>query len=151
METIEVTIHPQSIVHSLVEFQDRSMKAQLSVPDMRAAIAYALSYPERMELDLAPLDFGKGLCLEFFPPDAAKFPALSVARSAMSRPDVLPCILNAADETAVDAFLSGRIGFTMITEVVKKTMDILSGSTVDSPEDIMELDKKSRKIAEANL
>jgi 1-deoxy-D-xylulose-5-phosphate reductoisomerase len=151
LDLIEVTIHPQSIVHSMVEFHDRSIKAQLSVPDMRTAIAYALSYPERMELALDPLDFDNGLSLEFFPPDCGKFPALEVAHMAMSRPEVLPCIMNAADEIAIDAFLSGRIGFNMIIEVVKKTMDILSDSAVDSPEEIMELDKISRKTAEANL
>jgi 1-deoxy-D-xylulose-5-phosphate reductoisomerase len=151
IEKIEVAVHPRSIVHSLVEFRDKSIKAQLSVPDMRAAIAYALSCPDRLDLALEPLDFTGELKLEFHPPDTAKFPALSLARSAMSRPEVLPCIMNAADETAIEAFLSGRIGFTRITDVVKKTMDILSGSTVDSPEDVMELDRKARKTAEANI
>jgi 1-deoxy-D-xylulose-5-phosphate reductoisomerase len=151
LEKIEVAVHPQSIVHSMVEFRDKSIKAQLSVPDMRAAIAYALSCPDRLNLALVPLDFTAGLNLEFFPPDARKFPALALARSAMDRPEVLPCIMNAADEIAINAFLSGRIGFTRITDVVKKTMDILSGSTVDSPEEVMELDKKARKIAEANV
>lgn len=151
LEKIEVAVHPQSIVHSMVEFRDRSIKAQLSIPDMRAAIAYALSCPERIDLALEPLDFAGGLKLEFFPPDAGKFPALSLARSAMDRPEVLPCIMNAADEIAIEAFLSGRIGFTGIIDVVKKTMDILSGSTVDSPEEVMELDRESRKIAGANV
>jgi len=149
LEKIEVAIHPQSIVHSMVEFRDRSIKAQLSVPDMRAAIAYALSCPDRIDLSLAPLDFTGELKFEFFPPDDAKFPALALARSAMERPEVLPCIMNAADEVAIHAFLSGKIGFTTITDVVKKTMDILSGSTVDSPKEVMELDRQSRKIAEA--
>jgi 1-deoxy-D-xylulose-5-phosphate reductoisomerase len=151
LEAIRVTIHPQSIVHSMVEFHDKSIKAQLSIPDMRTAIAYALSYPERLDLTLEPLGFDREMNLEFLPPVEEKFPALNTARSAMSRPEVLPCIMNAADEIAVDAFLSGRIGFNMIIEVVKKTMDILSDSTVDSPEEVMELDRKSRRIAEANL
>jgi 1-deoxy-D-xylulose-5-phosphate reductoisomerase len=151
LDKIEVVIHPQSIVHSMVEFQDKSIKAQLSVPDMRAAIAYALSCPDRLDLTLEPLDFTRGLNLEFFPPDTGKFPSLSLARTAMDRPEVLPCIMNAADETAIAAFLSGKIRFTMIPDVVKKTMDILSGSTVDSPEEVMELDKQARKIAEANV
>ena len=151
LDRIEVTVHPQSIVHSMVEFKDRCVKAQLSVPDMRASIAYALSWPERIALSLEQLNFETGLGLEFFPPDTGKFPALSVARAAMDRPETLPCIMNAADEVAIDAFLEGRLRFDGIVEVVKKTMDTLSGSTVDSPEDVMELDRQSRKAAEAIL
>ncbi|MCE5275689.1 MAG: 1-deoxy-D-xylulose-5-phosphate reductoisomerase [Syntrophaceae bacterium] len=151
LDIIEVTVHPQSIVHSMVEFKDRCTKALLSAPDMRQAIAYALSWPERLELSLEPLNLGTGLGLEFFPPDTEKFPALSVARAAMDRPETLPCIMNAADEVAIDAFLKGRLRFDGIVEVVKKTMDTLSGSTVDSPEDVMELDRQSRKAAEAIL
>ncbi len=148
-EKIDVTIHPQSIVHSMVEFMDRSIKAQLSLPDMRMAIAYALSWPERMELPLEPLRLAEALHLDFLPPDTNKFPALSLARHAMSRPDVLPCIMNAADEVAVDAFLQGRLRFHEITQVVKKTMDTLTDSAVEGPQDIMTLDRKSRKTAEA--
>jgi 1-deoxy-D-xylulose-5-phosphate reductoisomerase len=151
LDMVEVTIHPQSIVHSMVEFKDKSIKAQLSIPDMRTAIAYALAWPQRLELSLEPLDFNKGLNLEFFPPDREKFPALFVARHAMSSPETLPCIMNAADEVAIDAFLKGRLRFDEIVAVVKKTMDMLSGSTVDSPEEVMELDRQSRITAEALL
>jgi 1-deoxy-D-xylulose-5-phosphate reductoisomerase len=149
IEKIDVTIHPQSIVHSMVEFMDMSMKAQLSLPDMRMAIAYALSWPERMELPLEPLRLAEALHLDFLPPDTINFPALSIARHAMSRPEVLPCIMNAADEVAVDAFLKGRLRFDEITQVVKKTMDTLTDSAVEGPQDIMRLDRKSRKTAEA--
>jgi len=149
IERIDVTIHPQSIVHSMVEFMDRSIKAQLSLPDMRMAIAYALSWPERMELPLEPLGLAEALHLDFLPPDTNNFPALSIARHAMSRPDVLPCIMNAADEVAVDAFLQGRLRFDEITQVVKKTMDTLADSAVEGPQDVMRLDRKSRKTAEA--
>ena len=149
IERIDVTIHPQSIVHSMVEFMDRSIKAQLSLPDMRMAIAYALSWPERMELPLEPLPLAEALHLDFLPPDTSNFPALSIARHAMSRPEVLPCIMNAADEVAVYAFLKGRLHFDEITEVVKKTMDTLTDSAVEGPQDVMRLDRKSRKTAEA--
>jgi 1-deoxy-D-xylulose-5-phosphate reductoisomerase len=149
IDRIDVTIHPQSIVHSMVEFMDRSIKAQLSLPDMRIAIAYALSWPERMELPFEPLRLSEALHLDFLPPDTNIFPALSIARHAMSRPTVLPCIMNAADEVAVDAFLKGRLRFDEITQVVKKTMDTLIDSAVEGPQDIMRLDRKSRKTAEA--
>jgi 1-deoxy-D-xylulose-5-phosphate reductoisomerase len=149
MDRITVTVHPQSIVHSMVEFADRSIKAQLSLPDMRMAIAYALSWPGRMELPLEPLDLSGRLSLEFMPPDEEKFPALSVARRAMERPSVLPCIMNAADEVAVAAFLMGRVRFDEIVEVVKKTMDTLGGLEVEGPHEVMGLDRKARQTAEA--
>ncbi len=149
MDKIQVCVHPQSIVHSMVEFSDRSIKAQLSVPDMRMAIAYALSWPERMDLPLVPLGLDKPVHLELLPPDEEKFPALAMARHAMSRPGVLPCVMNAADEVAVDAFLKGRLGFDQITCVVKKTMDTLMDSEVEGPQEVMRLDRKSRKTAEA--
>lgn len=151
LEKIEVTVHPQSIVHSLVEFRDLSVKAQLSLPDMRLAIAYALSWPGRMELGLAPLDLAKAGALEFFAPDEEKFPALALARAAMREPRVLPCIMNAADEVAVEGFLTGRIPFDAIVGVASKTMDKLGGSKVDSPAELIELDKKSRIFAEKLL
>ena len=148
LDKVQVMIHPQSIIHSMVEFSDRSIKAQLSVPDMRLAIAFALSWPQRLDLSIEPLGLDKGLSLELLPPDEEKFPALSVARSAMRRPEALPCIMNAADESAIEAFLAGRLRFDRIIEVVKKTMDTLSHYAVDSPEEIMELDHLSRKTAE---
>jgi 1-deoxy-D-xylulose-5-phosphate reductoisomerase len=119
------------------------------LPDMRMAIAYALSWPERMEVPLEPLVLTEALHLDFMPPDLNNFPALSIARHAMSRPEVLPCIMNAADEVAVEAFLKGRLRFDEITQVVKKTMDTHADSAVEGPQDIMRLDRKSRKTAEA--
>ncbi|HRR70299.1 MAG TPA: 1-deoxy-D-xylulose-5-phosphate reductoisomerase [Desulfomonilia bacterium] len=147
LSRIQVVVHPQSIVHSMVEFRDMSIKAQLGVPDMRSAIAYALSWPSRMELDLKPLDPAAMKKLEFFPPDEEKFPALELARASMEQPRTLPCVMNAADETAVDGFLKRRIRFDGIIDIVRKTMDKLAGSRVSSPEDLIELDRESRKIA----
>jgi 1-deoxy-D-xylulose-5-phosphate reductoisomerase len=146
--SIEVVVHPQSIVHSMVEFRDMSIKAQLGIPDMRVAIAYALSWPSRMALDLKPLDLTALKMLEFFAPDQDKFPALDLARAAMEQPRTLPCIMNAADETAVDGFLKKRIHFHEIIGIVRKSMDKLAGSQVSSPEDLIELDRESRRIAE---
>jgi len=151
MDAVTVTVHPQSIVHSMVEFSDRSVKAQLSLPDMRMAIAYALSWPERMDIPLAPLPADSAMRLDFLPPDEARFPALSVARHAMEKPGVLPCVMNAADEVAVEGFLSGRIRFDRIPEIVKKTMDMFTSFTVETPEDLISLDANARKAAEALL
>ena len=150
-EKIQVIVHPQSIVHSMVEFHDMSIKAQLGVPDMRIAIAYALSWPQRMQLELSSLDLEDLLTLEFFPPDEKKFPALRLARSAMEKPGTLPCIMNAADEIATCAFMNGRIRFDQIVDLVEKTMDRLSDSTVKNPDELTRLDKKSRRIAESIL
>lgn len=144
---IEVTVHPQSIVHSMVEFQDMSIKAQMGIPDMRVPIAYALSWPRRMALAFKPLDLAGMQRLEFFPPDEEKFPALIIARSAMEQSRCLPCIMNAADEVAIDGFLKRMIRFDEITDIVCKTMDKLAGSRVDSPADLIGLDSESRKIA----
>jgi 1-deoxy-D-xylulose-5-phosphate reductoisomerase len=149
MDRIEVVVHPQSVIHSMVEFRDMSIKAQMGIPDMRVPIACALSWPSRMDLGLEPLDLTKAHRLEFFPPDEEKFPALGLAREAMERPATLPCIMNAADETAIDAFLRGRIRFDEIVTVVRKTMDKLASSEVDSPAGLVELDRESRKIAES--
>ena len=148
LSRIRVVVHPQSIVHSMVEFRDMSIKAQMGIPDMRVAIAYALSWPSRMELGLKPLDLAAMKTLEFFPPDEDKFPALGIAREAMEQPRTLPCIMNAADEIAVEGFLKRRIRFDEITDIIRKTMDKLAGSRVSSPEDLIELDRESRKIAE---
>lgn len=148
LDRIEVAIHPQSIVHSMVEFRDMSTKAQMGIPDMRVPIAYALSWPGRMALPFRPLDLASMGRLEFFPPDEEKFPALRLARSAMDEPKCLPCVMNAADEMAVGGFLSRRIRFDEIMDIVRKTMDKLAGSRVDSPADLMDLDTESRKIAE---
>jgi 1-deoxy-D-xylulose-5-phosphate reductoisomerase len=148
MERIGVVVHPRSIVHSLVEFRDGSVKAQMGVPDMRVPIACALSWPERMDLDVPGLDLPSMDALEFFAPDEDKFPALTVAREAMEHPGTLPCVMNAADETAVEAFLKGRIRFDEITRVVRNTMDKLAPRRVESPEDLIELDRESREVAE---
>jgi len=147
IDRIDVVLHPKSIVHSMVEFKDTSIKAQMGNPDMRLPIAYALHWPERLALDLKPLDLTQILTLEFFPPDEDKFPAIKLAKEAMSMPDTMPCIMNAADEIAVDAFLNKKLRFDQIIPLVKRVMDRLSKATITGPTDLLELDKQARHIA----
>jgi len=129
-ESIEVLIHPQSVVHSMVEFRDGSLLAQLSVPDMRGAIAYALSYPERLDAVVPSLDLAAVGSLTFRRPDLVSFPCLSYAFDALREGGTMPAVLNAANEAAVEAFLEGRIGFNDIPAIIKKTMDAHEGGGV---------------------
>ncbi len=122
-ERIGVVVHPQSIVHSMVEYTDGSVIAQMSVPDMRGAIAYAMSYPGRMEDVIEPLDLASVGSLTFNEPDINSFPCLGYAYDALRTGGTMPAVLNSANEVAVDAFLSGAIGFMDIPRIIKKTMD----------------------------
>jgi 1-deoxy-D-xylulose-5-phosphate reductoisomerase len=122
-EQIKVIIHTQSIIHSLVHFADGSVKAQLGVPDMRVPILYALSYPDRLASDLPKLDLGKYPTLSFAEPDPERFRNLSLAYQALKQGGNMPCIMNAANEAAVSAFLSGKIGFLQMPDVVEYTME----------------------------
>ena len=146
-ERIVVLIHPQSIVHSIVEFNDGSCIAQLSIPDMRGPIAYALSYPERLEGVVEGLDLDKIGPLTFRKPDDESFPCLSYAYMAVEAGGTMPSVLNAANEVAVDAFLKGIIRFTDIPVIIKKTMDrhiVMSDAELD---DVIETDKWAREKA----
>ena len=122
-EQIKVIIHPQSIIHSLVHFADGSVKAQLGVPDMRVPILYALSYPDRLPSDLPRLDLSKCPTLTFIEPDPSRFRNLALAYLALKQGGNMPCIMNAANEVAVNAFLSGKIGFLQMSDVVEFTME----------------------------
>ncbi len=121
-EKIEVVVHPQSIIHSMVGYRDGSILAQLSLPDMKGAIAYALSFPERLELAQPRLDFATVGALTFKKPDLDKFPCLRLAFEACRRGETLPAVLNAANEVAVEAFLDAKIGFTRIPELIEQVM-----------------------------
>ena len=121
-DNIKILVHPQSVIHSMVEFCDGSVKAQLGVPDMHLPIRYALGFPERLETSAEPLSFEKYSTLTFEKPDMQKFPLLGFAFDAIRSGGNMPCILNAANEVAVDAFLHGRIGFTRMPELVEMTM-----------------------------
>ena len=122
-EQISVVIHPQSIIHSFVHFTDGSVKAQLGIPDMRVPILYALSFPQRLISDLPRLVLTECKALTFSDPDTRKFRNLTLAYEALSQAGNMPCILNAANEMAVGAFLDGKIGFTQMPEVVEYTME----------------------------
>ncbi len=137
-EQISVIVHPQSIIHSFVHFADGSVKAQLGVPDMRVPILYALSYPDRLQSDLPRLVLNECKTLTFSEPDIKKFRNLSLAYEALAKGGNMPCILNAANEMAVEAFLDERIGFTQMPDVVEYTMENSMYSS--SPDlDILEL------------
>jgi 1-deoxy-D-xylulose-5-phosphate reductoisomerase len=150
-EEIEVVIHPQSIVHSLVEYRDGSVLAQMGLPDMRIPIAYALSYPERLPLPLPRLDLTTCGELQFLPPDHENFPALGLAFSALKRGGTVPAVLNGANEVAVEAFLAGRIAFPQIAETVAATMDNVGREGNASLDEILAADALARSTAERLL
>lgn len=147
VEAIEVVVHPQSIVHSLVEYQDGSLLAQLGIPDMRIPIAYALSYPERLPLNLQPLKLSQCASLQFLEPDNASFPALQLAFAALRRGGVCPAVLNAANEVAVEAFLAAQIDFLQIAETVGRTMDIVGQGNDTNLSDVLLADSEARRVA----
>lgn len=147
-EAIQVVVHPQSIVHSLVEYRDGSVLAQLGIPDMRIPISYALSYPARRPLQLEPLNLLTCGTLEFFEPDYLSFPALKLAFAALESGGVLPTVLNSANEVAVEAFLQSKITFPQIAETVARTMDIVHAGSEDSLEDILGADVAARREAQ---
>lgn len=144
---IEVLVHPQSIVHSMVQFKDTSVMAQLGQPDMRIPIQYALSYPERLNLPIPPIDFSTLSHLTFEKPDTERFPNLDFAYEAVRIGGNMPCILNAANEVAVELFLQERIGFTQISQLIEKTLQKASFVSTPSLNDYMESDAETRKIA----
>ena len=146
-ERIEVVIHPQSIIHSLVDYVDGSVLAQLSNPDMRVPIAHALAYPRRMASGVKPLDLAAIGQLTFEPPDMGRFPCLRLAYSALHAGGTASAILNAANEIAVEAFLNGRLGFTSIAKVIEEALCRVSASEADSLEAVLEADRKARDFA----
>jgi 1-deoxy-D-xylulose-5-phosphate reductoisomerase len=144
-EKISVHIHPQSIIHSMVEYVDGCVMAQLGVPDMKAPIAYALTFPERVETGVKPLDLTSLSGLSFFAPDASRFPALRLAYQAMKAGESMPTVLNAANEVAVEAFLEGRIRFLDIPAVIEKTMSVHSPQPLASIEEVLFVDRWGRE------
>lgn len=147
-DMIEVVIHPQSMIHSMVSYRDGSVIAQLGIPDMKGAIAYSISYPERLPLNQPIPDFTGMGALTFQKPDFEKFPCLDLAFKACDTGKTLPAVLNAANETAVQAFLDQRLSFAKIPKVIEKTMSRHSVAEHTSLDDILEADKWARKEAE---
>ncbi len=147
-EKISVVVHPQSIIHSMVEFIDGSVKAQLGVPDMRLPIQYALSFPKRLENDFPKIDFTVIKELTFFEPDMEKFRCLKLAYDALTVGGTAPCILNAANEVAVKGFLKGNISFSKIPVIIDKALENIENHSSPNLETIIECDKITRKFAE---
>lgn len=145
---IEVVIHPQSIIHSMVEFLDGSVLAHLGRTDMRIPIQYALSHPERLPSGLKSLDFAAVKELSFEKPDLTAFPCLGIALEALEEGGTMPCIMNAADEVAVGAFLDGVIGFHRIPEVISTVMGKIEPKKYEGFEELEEIDILARKYAE---
>jgi 1-deoxy-D-xylulose-5-phosphate reductoisomerase len=145
---VEIVVHPQSIVHSMVEYRDGSMLAQMASPDMRIPIVNALGYPERISSGSERLDVGQLGILEFREPDEQHFPCLRLARDVAKIGGTAPVILNAANEIAVEAFCSGRIRFTQISEFVDRTLQVLPVLTRRDLETVLEVDLKARRVTE---
>jgi len=145
---IEIVVHPQSVVHSMVEYVDGSVLAQMAVPDMRVPIASALAWPARVQSGVQPLDLFTSNRFDFMPPDPDRFPALSLARDAARHGGSAPCILNAANEVAVDAFLNERIGFRRITELVAATLEKIPASPDIDLETALAHDADARRVCE---
>ena len=151
VEKVQVLVHPQSIVHSAVQFADGSIKAQLGMPDMRLPIQYALSFPERLESDFPRVDLFSLGSLTFEQPDLQRFPNLGLAYEAMKRGGNIPCVLNAANEVANLAFREGRCGFLQMSEIISGTMAKAAFIAKPAYEDYVASDKEARKIAESLL
>ena len=147
VDKIQVLVHPQSVVHSAVQFVDGSVKAQLGTPDMRMPIQYALTYPERWMSDVARLDLFATQSLTFEEPDLKRFPNLALAYEAMNKGGNMPCVLNAANEVVNLAFREGRCGFMQMSDVIAKTMEKTMFITEPTYEDYVQTDKEARKIA----
>ena len=146
-DAIQVVVHPQSIIHSLVQYVDGSVLAQLSNPDMRTPIAYALAYPERIEAGVEPLDLLKVATLDFVAPDFMRFPGLALAYQALRAGGTAPAVLNAANEVAVAAFLNKQIPFLAIPRLIEDVLTDLPVTTVNTLEDVISADEAARLVA----
>ena len=144
---IEVVIHPQSIVHSMVQFVDGSIKAQCGLPDMKLPIQYALSFPQRLTLNASRLDFNKAVQWDFMPADHERFPCLRLAYEALARGGNIPCAMNAANEIAVQAFLNDEIKFLQIAATIEFVMNDISYIATPNLEDLCGTDKEARRLA----
>ena len=151
LEKITVQIHPQSVVHSMVEYLDGSILGQMGIADMRIPISYALSFPERLPLNLLPLDLSQREGLTFFPPDPERFPCLQLAYRSIEIGETMPTVLSAANEVAVNAFLERRLKFTEISLLIQRTMDEHEVKSVHTVEDILRADSWAREKSRALL
>jgi len=150
-ERIDVVVHPQSVIHSMVEYADGSVLAQLGNPDMRTPIAHALAYPERIDAGVRSLDLFEIARLSFERPDFERFPCLALAYQALREGGAAAAVLNAANEEAVAAFLEGRLGFRRIADVISASLERAVGLSVDSIESIIDTDARARDIARSEI
>jgi 1-deoxy-D-xylulose-5-phosphate reductoisomerase len=150
-DRVQVVVHPQSIVHSMVEYIDGCVIAQLGVADMGVPILYALAYPERRPTPAARLDLTRAGALTFFEPDVDKFPCLRLARAALERGGSAPVVLNAANEIAVAAFLERRIGFTKIAELIERALEAVPHTEPKTIDDCVAADGQTRELMEASI
>jgi 1-deoxy-D-xylulose-5-phosphate reductoisomerase len=146
-DAIQVVVHPQSVIHSLVQYVDGSVLAQLGNPDMRTPIAYGLAYPERIDAGVAPLDLFKIAQLNFVAPDFERFRCLALAYQALRAAGTAPSILNAANEVAVDAFLNRQIPFLAIPRLIEAVLERLPTRTVTAVDDVLTADAQARAMA----
>jgi len=147
LDKLDIVVHPQSVIHSMVEYVDRSTLAQLGSPDMRIPIASTLAWPERLETNSEPLDLARISKLEFEAPDMVRFPALRLARAAAEQGGAAPAILNAANEIAVAAFLAGRIGFLDIARLVEETLTDYAPNAPHTLDHLFSIDAAAREYA----
>ncbi len=147
-ERIRVVVHPQSIIHSMVEFEDGAVLAQLGCPDMRGPIGYAMAYPERLSYDAKRLDFTEVASLSFAAPDLERFPALGYAIEALNAGGAMPVVLNGANEVAVQAFLNGEIEFGQIPVIIRHALDSVAQRSIRIISDVYEADAQARRCAE---
>lgn len=146
-DQIEVVVHPQSVIHSMVQFEDGAVKAQLGMPDMRLPIQYAFSYPDRVHASFERLDFSRCASLTFETPDTSRFRNLALAYEALRVAGNMPCIVNAANEVVVDAFLHDRIGFLRMSDVIEQTMQRVAYIKQPVYEDYVATDAEARRVA----
>jgi len=150
-DDIQVVVHPQSVIHSLVEYVDGSVLAQLGNPDMRTPIAYGLAWPERIDSGVAPLDLFKVATMNFTAPDFGRFPCLALAYQALRAAGTAPAILNAANEVSVAAFLDKQISFLSIPRIIAAVLDALPIKTVGSLDDVLDADAEARRAAQQQI
>ena len=150
-DLIDVVVHPQSIIHALVHLNDGSSLAHLGYPDMRVPISWALTYPDRAATDVPQLDLASGLTLEFLAPALETFPLLALGRRAGELGGTYPCAYNAANETAVAAFLDGRLSFLGIADVVAEALDAADGAPARDLDELLEADAQARRLAERGM
>jgi 1-deoxy-D-xylulose 5-phosphate reductoisomerase len=146
-EQIEVVVHPQSVIHSMVQFEDGAVKAQLGMPDMRLPIQFAFSYPCRLKSSFERLDFTRIASLTFEKPDISRFPNLGLAYKALHEGGNMACIVNAANEVVVDAFLHDRISFCTMSDVIAQTMSEVAFIRKPTYQDYVDTDIEARKVA----